>query len=878
MAVLPPELPCSTPSSSSTAPPPHTSSEDRAPSRGCSHSVAVGGFEDAVCSLRAVAGNGSQSAAPGHEAGIPKVDATIEPLSAALGSPTATPTDLGSQFASVPCASTSKEPTSSCPAVEPAVAVAENMEAACGTNASVSRTDVESEHTCGVASPAKPLESASEPVLDMTPERDGLEAPSESRFDTLEGTVRQEASTEPAPEKPAHGKVMHVPEEHVPDRTAEGPAVHVQPELVPDVAAQGLAMDLPLDPVAHGAVPEAEAEPRGEPPELPRSSTPAAQGPAVDCASDLPACGAAGAPAVDPPSQAVLDSTARGGARKLASEPILDVPIPEPHQDSEATAKRRACLEQLKAKRATRLLDPDLTAATHSARDVLADQQEDNGQNPSTRRVRIPERRARRESKADDDACAVSSDPAGGLGCRACELREPPASRVETHPQIPTAPQTHSAARQGGFTREAQEPAASEACPPGEEMRDNSPQSISYADFWQQQRRGATNAAGPPKQRGGHAAVATEPAPTGSRSVAGEQPQLDIGIGVSERSVRIERIQELRRARGADPMPVLDPALLAGPNSYRVQAEAAGKLSVALDSEDPVNAENASVDEDLRDDEAAPSKKVVILLADSAKVEAEACRSEPEPELQVDAEQELAPGQAVAARLGSSSTALAAAQLHVGLVATQDMVDDLRLRWQRYCSGDGQRQESFREPATLPAGDALFEELQARWREVRGVSSTDLRPELRALVAPIEVQKVRFGSQAPGASTLPSPRLEQVGTPRSQTRSRTEPQRPLDVRAVGTKDAPHPEGAMPPYHSKAGITLPPASPRWPVQAQQDLSTKAHAKVSSAVVPLPAVGLHEQGRQPAAGVEAAAALHHGQLPRERQQIDDNCVHQ
>merc|ERR1711998_399044 len=70
----------------------------------------------------------------------------------------------------------------------------------------------------------------------------------------------------------------------------------------------------------------------------------------------------------------------------------------------------------------------------------------------------------------------------------------------------------------------------------------------------------------------------------------------------------------------------------------------------------------------------------------------------------------------------------------VKLDVEQEDVQEIASRFQRFC------QESDKEEKVNP-GDRIFEELQGKWRDMRGgMDVTDLRPEFRALLAPLNVR------------------------------------------------------------------------------------------------------------------------------------------
>jgi len=235
---------------------------------------------------------------------------------------------------------------------------------------------------------------------------------------------------------------------------------------------------------------------------------------------------------------------------------------------------------------------------------------------------------------------------------------------------------------------------------------------ISYTEFWRQQRQGASAAV---------LALASETATSADPgAVHKKSKRLASTKSASERSGRIERIQELRRARGVEPMPELDfePSVAPSPGAQR-------SLEAPLTDHEAGHGWDPTLEETL------PNKRVVCIRMDSTATK---CTCEPESEAW-EAQQERPAG---GASIASQSSLVALQPHHVGLVATKDMVNDLKLRWQRYCSEGRPRPRE--EMAPSPTTDTLFEELQAKWREVRG----EMRPELQALVAPLEFQRLDF--------------------------------------------------------------------------------------------------------------------------------------
>jgi hypothetical protein len=312
---------------------------------------------------------------------------------------------------------------------------------------------------------------------------------------------------------------------------------------------------------------------------------------------------------------------------------------------------------------------------------------------------------------------------------------------------------------------------------------------------------------------------------------------MDANMG---RPARIERIQKLRRERGAAPMPIfVDDSLIS--KIQQASPSSASNQTSRMRKGKAVAAERTG-ELQVNGNAASPAKKDHIHIAYAASQEVEASRFEPEPELQAD--QEVATWiNPATARATPRQVRTGGDQMHIGLVATQPMVEDLKQRYQSYCSEGRPRERAM-------SHDALFEELQARWLRIRGMASSDLRPELKVLVAPLEVDRVRLSEATPrgrgGRVVKPSPRRNIASV--SEEASDLFDQLDQDGDGVITRS----ELAA---ACKQGLVVP-------------------QKVSS-VVPLPPVAGHELGRPPLAG-KAVESLRLADPPR--QQIDDNCVHQ
>jgi len=130
-------------------------------------------------------------------------------------------------------------------------------------------------------------------------------------------------------------------------------------------------------------------------------------------------------------------------------------------------------------------------------------------------------------------------------------------------------------------------------------------------------------------------------------------------------------------------------------------------------------------------DETMPSKKVVLLGPDFSQ--AELCRAEPEPELQADCEEDLRPPPR------KKPMSMASFGPPACIEESAEVVQDIRSRFECF------RNEPDDTRPRKVCDNALFEQLQGKWRDLRGgMNASDLRPEFKALLAPLDVE-VKFG-------------------------------------------------------------------------------------------------------------------------------------
>merc|ERR1719171_2575910 len=96
----------------------------------------------------------------------------------------------------------------------------------------------------------------------------------------------------------------------------------------------------------------------------------------------------------------------------------------------------------------------------------------------------------------------------------------------------------------------------------------------------------------------------------------------------------------------------------------------------------------------------------------------------------------------------------------------QKDVQEIASRFQRFCQESDQQEKEEK----VNPGDRIFEELQGKWRDMRGgMDVTDLRPEFRALLAPLNV-RVSLSCHDDGfakESSLLTPKASEIAADRS---------------------------------------------------------------------------------------------------------------
>merc|ERR1711907_263667 len=92
----------------------------------------------------------------------------------------------------------------------------------------------------------------------------------------------------------------------------------------------------------------------------------------------------------------------------------------------------------------------------------------------------------------------------------------------------------------------------------------------------------------------------------------------------------------------------------------------------------------------------------------------------------------------------------------MGVEVEREEVMEIMNRFDRFCEEPDEEVDPRKN-----TGDRIFEELQAKWREQRGgMDASDLRPEFRALLAPLNI-RVDMGCRK--APTPKARRLPRVG-------------------------------------------------------------------------------------------------------------------
>lgn len=150
-----------------------------------------------------------------------------------------------------------------------------------------------------------------------------------------------------------------------------------------------------------------------------------------------------------------------------------------------------------------------------------------------------------------------------------------------------------------------------------------------------------------------------------------------------------------------------------------------------------------------------------VPLKDAANI---SLRFEPEPEHMLD-DDALARPSLQAAEPPAESFELVKPAQTAGMVATNEALEELKSRCREYCEA--------RAPGRVRATqeEALFEDLQAKWSQLRGPKApSQMLPEFKALVQPLDVPKVRLTAEPPAArpGASDSARGTSAGAPRGR--------------------------------------------------------------------------------------------------------------
>jgi len=543
----------------------------------------------------------------------------------------------------------------------------------------------------------------------------------------------------------------------------------------------------------------------------------------------------------------------------------------------QASSERRARLEELKANRAARHKDPDF--------DLGAADELEGG----SRRAKLAEIRSRREARVLEESAtmqdkAIPSDIAHSSSATAVQFSSLPMTAPAQSAPPTTSPARHSASpRVVRLQAEADQMQVTVAKTAG----------TSYADFFKAQRAGiATNSSTCDD-------IAAIPSIGGHPSVSDAEAAALASFGLpvpsaaeQDRRSRMDRIQELRRARGAAPMADVLPdefVEAATPSWHDCSKEACETDAVGLVESDAVfspkagkccrdvwlpadNKEHASpMGEDI-----IHFKKIIEINTSSMTEEVSqrdlSQTFEPEPE----AEHTTEPA---ASNLSKDTRPLLDQQGHLQLSArsrsssqelkaSPEAVQDLKLRWKRYSSsedtasrakscvlslGNGDVSESSPLAAEFAgASDAdVFQGLQQKWRSMRGEAPQGplgtVAPQLKALVAPLELQ-VKFGLDVgPLCSPFVNPEETEESIARNAVRK-------------------------PAFRKGISGSLP---PRLPEKNQQNRIELSPRKKASAVVPLPMLpGKASLGGAMSQDLQTGALSKSARRDRER----ENCVHQ
>lgn len=546
-------------------------------------------------------------------------------------------------------------------------------------------------------------------------------------------------------------------------------------------------------------------------------------------------------------------------ALQRCSEDVEETAIA--HDGHVRAAERRAILEQLKAKRAAR--GRSAGAVADEASDNHADGPYSRGAEPSFDIPASASRGRRPESGRSGVDRPGSGRPGSGRPGNGGPGNSRPGSNRPQSANGDFQAATHTAVEVGLQPAMSASGVASSQQSNKVSARAAPDSAVSYADLMREQRKELPTASH-------RNSVASSGAQASAAKLAVQNGKPS-SHEVLDRQSRMQRIQELRRARGAEPMSDKAPhnVTFAGEdccsadNARKLVIDTSGCESLGfLDGEISKCNDEREVcneqwsDEEDNDDEIQPIKKTIVLNV-SSKVKEEVSGFEPEPEMQIDSEKR------VENQITVLQTLDAPKKPALALVPSPETEQDIKLRFARFASESqpGSDEKTFSQYADGSDNSMAFDDLRDKWRGIRGddVSAVpELRPEFRALMAPVQVQ-LDFGTSARAQSPQPPAPL-----------GKAPPPQPLAAaERSGVKELPAVRSSP-----RRGMALPVASPRRGLgedlggQAQQH--QLPYATKTSSVVQLPLLAPMEKGQS------AVAAL--PELTSARRKDMDGCVHQ
>merc|ERR1712070_91471 len=178
-------------------------------------------------------------------------------------------------------------------------------------------------------------------------------------------------------------------------------------------------------------------------------------------------------------------------------------------------------------------------------------------------------------------------------------------------------------------------------------------------------------------------------------------------------------------------------------DSVGSEATTADDLDTNIDYNDHILPHKDMLDTDACIADDAYSLKAKDMMCSSQVPSRSASVIEPEPEIQLENElSSLGPAgdelismarHTVPLKLSDVQPSAAMVQ-SVKLDVEQEDVQEIANRFQRFCQESDQQEKEEK----VNPGDRIFEELQGKWRDMRGgMDVTDLRPEFSALLAPL---------------------------------------------------------------------------------------------------------------------------------------------